>query len=119
MSDVTPPAAPSPASIVDLQAEVVAAREELVASIAELKSQTAPKALAERGGRKVTGRFVAAVGGQVLPPDRVIDVTAEVESEVLLIEEDGGMIVVGARFLKFGHRRIGPGDIGGMVLAVV
>ena len=45
--------------------------------------------------------------------------TAEVEGEVLLIEEDGGVIVVGARFLKLGHRRVGPGDIGGMVLAVV
>ncbi len=65
-SESTPPTAPS---IVDLQAEVSAAREELVASITELKSQTAPKALAQRGGRSITGWFTDEYGG--VRPERV------------------------------------------------
>ena len=69
MSDVTPSAAAPAPSLVDLQAEVTAAREELVASIAELKSQATPKALAERGGRTVTGFFTDEFGG--IRPERV------------------------------------------------
>ena len=74
MSDVTPPSAPASApapapSIVDLQAEVAAAREELVASIATLKAQTAPKALVARGGRSITGWFTDEFGG--VRPERV------------------------------------------------
>ena len=68
MSDVTPARTPAP-SITDLQAEVVAAREELVASIAELKAQAQPKALVERGGRTVTGIFTHEFGG--IRPERV------------------------------------------------
>ena len=86
MSDATPAAssaaqAPAP-SIVDLQAEVVAAREELVASLSELKSQTQPKALAERGGRTVTGFFTDEFGG--IRPERVAMVGAVVLGLVAL-----------------------------------
>ncbi len=50
-------------SIVDLQAELAAAREELAASIAELKAQAAPAAIVERGKRAVTGFFTTDEGG--------------------------------------------------------
>ena len=50
-------------SIVDLQAELAAAREELAASIAELKAQASPAAIAQRGGRAVTGIFTTSEGG--------------------------------------------------------
>ena len=86
MSDATPAAssvAPPPApSIVDLQAEVAAAREELVASLSELKSQTQPKALVERGGRTVTGFFTDEYGG--IRPERVAIVGAVVLGLVAL-----------------------------------
>ena len=81
MSDVkpAPETAPEPAlapSIVDLQAEVAAAREELVASIADLKSQATPGALAARGGRTITGWFTDEFGG--IRPERVAIVGAVV-----------------------------------------
>ena len=86
MSDATPAAssaAPAPApSVVDLQAEVAAAREELVASLSELKSQTQPKALVERGGRTVTGFFTDEYGG--IRPERVAIVGAVVLGLVAL-----------------------------------
>ncbi len=74
MSDVTPSGAPTSAStpalsIVDLQAEVAAAREDLVASLSTLKAQTAPKALLQRGGRSITGWFTDEFGG--VRPERV------------------------------------------------
>lgn len=50
-------------SLVDLQAELAAAREELAASIAELKAQAAPAAIAERGKRAVVGFFTTDDGG--------------------------------------------------------
>jgi len=50
-------------SIVDRQTELAAAREELAASIAELKAQAAPAAIAERGKRAVTGFFTTDDGG--------------------------------------------------------
>ena len=50
-------------STVDLQAELAAAREELAASIAELKAQASPGAITERGKRAVTGFFTTADGG--------------------------------------------------------
>lgn len=56
-------------SLVDLQAEVAAAREELVASIAELKTQTTPQAMVQRGGRAVAGFFTDEYGG--IRPERV------------------------------------------------
>lgn len=50
-------------STVDLQAELAAAREELAASIAELKAQASPAAIAQRAQRAVTGFFVTDAGG--------------------------------------------------------
>ena len=82
MSDVTPPATTSPPSLVDLQAEVTAAREELVASIAELKSQATPKAMVERGGRNVAGFFTDEFGG--IRPERVAIVGAVVFGVIAL-----------------------------------
>jgi hypothetical protein len=73
---------PAQPSIVDLQAEVTAAREELVATIAELKAQTAPAALAHRGGRAVTGWFTDEFGG--VRPERVAIVGAVVIGFVAL-----------------------------------
>jgi hypothetical protein len=60
---------PETTSLADLQAEVVAAREELASSLAELKSQTQPKALVARGGRNLTGFFTDEFGG--IRPERV------------------------------------------------
>ena len=83
MSDVTPtPPAKAP-SIVDLQAEVEAAREELVASIAELKSQTQPKAIVNRGKRNVMGLFTDEFGG--IRPERVAIAGAVVVGVLALI----------------------------------
>ena len=82
MSDATPPAAAPTPSIVDLQAEVAAAREELVASLSELKAQTQPKALAERGGRTMMGFFTDEYGG--IRPERVAIVGAVVLGLVAL-----------------------------------
>lgn len=69
MSDATPATQRSQPSLVDLQAEVVAAREELVASLAELRSQTTAPALAGRAGRSVLGLFTDEYGG--IRPERV------------------------------------------------
>jgi hypothetical protein len=44
------------------------------------------------GCGEFAGGLVAAVGGEVLPPDGVVDVTAEVERQVLLVEEDRGVV---------------------------
>jgi hypothetical protein len=69
MSDVTPSRHRATPSLVDLQAEVVAAREELVASIAELRHETSAPALAARAGRSVLGVFTDEYGG--IRPERV------------------------------------------------
>ena len=62
-------AQPSTSSIVDLQTQVVAAREELVASLSTLKQETSPGALAQRGLGAVTGWFTDEYGG--IRPERV------------------------------------------------
>ena len=72
MSEATPAEHPGhhrAPSLVDLQAEVVAAREELVASLDALRSQTEPKAILARGGRAVLGVFTDEFGG--IRPERV------------------------------------------------
>ena len=56
-------------SVVDLQTQVVAAREELVASLSTLKQQTSPAALAQRGLGAVKGWFTDEYGG--IRPERV------------------------------------------------
>lgn len=53
----------------DLQAEIAAAREELAANLAALKSQTAAPALARRGLRAAAGWFTDEYGG--VRPERV------------------------------------------------
>ena len=80
-ADSSPTTAPPP-SVADLQAEIATAREELVASIAELKAETAPAALARRGGRTVQGFFTDEYGG--IRPDRVAIVGAVVVGLVVL-----------------------------------
>jgi hypothetical protein len=82
MSDVTPSASPATPSVVDLQAEISAAREDLEATIAELKAETTPKALARRGGRTITGFFTDEYGG--VRPERVAIVGAVVVGIIAL-----------------------------------
>lgn len=65
--DVSPTAPKQ--SIVDLQAEIAAARAELGASIAALKGQASAGALAKRGGRALIGLFTDAEGG--VRPERI------------------------------------------------
>lgn len=62
-------AQPGTSSIVDLQTQVVAAREELVASLSTLKQETSPAALAQRGLGAVKGWFTDEYGG--IRPERV------------------------------------------------
>jgi hypothetical protein len=82
MSDVTPTPAAGEPTVSDLQAEVVAAREDLVASIAALKAETQPKALLERGGRNIAGIFTDEFGG--IRPERVAIAGAVVAGIVVI-----------------------------------
>ena len=61
--------ASSTPSIVDLQTQVVAAREELIASLSTLKQETSPAAMAQRGLGAVRGWFTDEYGG--IRPERV------------------------------------------------
>lgn len=77
MSSGTPaaevPDAPAPTvappTVAQLQAEVEAARNDLVASIAQLREETTPGSLVKRGGRAVAGVFTDEYGG--IRPERV------------------------------------------------
>jgi len=75
MTDVAmqPGSAPEPkqvsASVVDLQTNVVAAREELVSSLVALKAETTPAALAQRGLGAAKSWFTDEYGG--VRPQRV------------------------------------------------
>ena len=70
MSTLPPTSAPAhPPSVVEIQAEIAAAREELVATLTELKAETTPGAIARRGSRVVTGWFTDEFGG--IRPQRV------------------------------------------------
>lgn len=89
MSTEKPAQAPQP-SVADMQAEIAAAREELVATIAELRAETTPGALARRGGRAVTGFFTDEFGG--IRPERVVIV---------------GVVVVGFVAWRISRRRRG------------
>jgi uncharacterized protein (DUF3084 family) len=53
----------------ELQAEIAAARESLVSTLEQLKAQTTPQALAEKGVAKVKDWFTDEYGG--IRPDRV------------------------------------------------
>jgi hypothetical protein len=66
MSDVTATKQPS---LVDLQVQVAAAREEFVGSVAGLKSQVEPAALAKRAARSALSWFTDEYGG--VRPERV------------------------------------------------
>ena len=66
----------APPTVAELQAEIATAREQLVASIDELKAQTTPGALARRGGRNIAGFFTDEFGG--IRPERVAIVGAVV-----------------------------------------
>lgn len=72
----------STSSMVDLQAQVGAAREELVASLVSLKSETTPAALAQRGLGAAKGWFTDEYGG--IRPDRVAIVGAVVVGYVAI-----------------------------------
>ena len=62
------PLAPKP-NVVDLQAEIAAARAELAASLSALKGQASAGALAKRGGRAIIGLFTDDQGG--VRPERI------------------------------------------------
>lgn len=64
------------APLVDLQANVSAAREELVASLSSLKAETTPAALGQRGLGAIKGWFTDEYGG--IRPERVAVVGAVV-----------------------------------------
>ncbi len=81
MSSASSAATPPP-SVAQLQAEITEAREQLVASLAELKAETAPSAIVRRGGRAVTGWFTDEFGG--VRPARVAIVGAVVVGIVAL-----------------------------------
>lgn len=81
-------ASTTPQSIAQMQAEITEAREQLVASLAELKAETAPGAIVRRGGRMVTGWFTDEFGG--VRPERVAI---------------AGAVIVGVIALKILRRR--------------
>ena len=65
----SPEAPQQPTSIAAIQAEVVTARADFIASLTELKEQTSPAALAQRGLRAASGWFTDEFGG--VRPERV------------------------------------------------
>lgn len=73
---------PSTPSVVDLQTHVVAAREELVASLSTLKQEASPAALAQRGLGAVKGWFTDEYGG--IRPKRVAIAGAVVAGVVVI-----------------------------------
>src|SRR5690606_40927239 len=70
-------------------------------------------------GSELTGRLVAAVGRHVRPEDRVVHVTGQVEGEVLRQHVDGVEAVLVAGLRQLLQCRVGPGDVGVVVLGVV
>ena len=69
-------------SLVDLQTNVVAAREELVSSLVALKAETSPAALAQRGLGVAKGWFTDEYGG--IRPERVAIASAVVVGYIAL-----------------------------------
>ena len=63
--------------------------------------------------------LVAAVGGEVLPEHRVVDVATEVEREVLLVQVHGGEVVGVAGLGELLERGVGAGHVRRVVLVVV
>lgn len=71
---------PAPQTPAELQAEIAAAREDLAATIAELKAAVTPGALAARGVRALGGWFTDEHGG--IRPERVAIAGAAVAAVV-------------------------------------
>ena len=71
------------------------------------------------GGGELAGRLVTTAGGQVLPPQAVVDVAAQVEREVLLAQQNRCEILLGTCLLELGERIVGALDVGSVVFAVV
>jgi len=69
-------------SLVDLQTNVVAAREALVSSLVTLKAETSPAALAQRGLGAAKGWFTDEYGG--IRPERVAIASAVVVGYIAL-----------------------------------
>ncbi len=65
----SPEAPQQPTSVAAIQAEVVSARADFIASLTELKEQTTPAALAQRGLRAASSWFTDEFGG--VRPERV------------------------------------------------
>ena len=68
---------------------------------------------------EVTVRLVAAVRGEVLPEDRVVHVTGQVEREVLAQLVHGAEGVLHPGFRELLQRGVGTGHVGLVVLGVV
>ena len=62
---------------------------------------------------------VAAVGGEVLPKDRVQHVARDVESQCLLEADDGAEVAFLAGLGELLECRVRPGDVGGVMLVVM
>ena len=75
--------------------------------------------LSPDGGDKPVGELAAAVRRQVGPEDRVVDVAAEVEREVLLELVDVGEVARVARLGELREGRVGTGHVRLVVLRVV
>ena len=81
-SDSRPAGSAGQPSAAALQAEIEAARADLVTSLAQLKEQSAPAALARRSKAAVTGFFVDEYGG--VRPERIAMAAGAVVTLVVL-----------------------------------
>jgi hypothetical protein len=77
----TPEQAPAP-SAAQLEAEIAEARSNLASTIEQLKAETTPQALAQRGVAKVKGFFTDEYGG--IRPERVAMAAGVVVTLVVL-----------------------------------
>ena len=68
---------------------------------------------------ELTVGLVAALGGEVLPEDRVVDVTTEIERQVLLEQVDRRVVTRLARFFELLDRGVQAGNVVGMVLVMM
>lgn len=77
----SPKPAPAP-SAAQLEAEIAEARSNLASTIEQLKAETTPQALAQRGVAKVKGFFTDEYGG--IRPERVAMAAGVVVTLVVL-----------------------------------
>lgn len=75
-------AAPAQPSAAQLEAEISAARDNLAATLDQLRAETTPRALAARGVNAVKGFFTDEYGG--VRPDRVAIVAGTVVTLIVL-----------------------------------